>query len=192
MSLIIGKIGEKELKFKYPKFFLLITTIVFAYMIFNSTDFTKFRDFFFSIGYFGTFISGMMFSYGFTAAPATALFLLLAKHQNILLAGFIGGLGALTADLLIFKFIKSSFQDEIKEIEHEKIILWIENKIPKVIRHYLVPVIAGFIIASPLPDEIGVALLAASAKISTRIFSVISYVLNTAGIFVVLIIGTNI
>ena len=191
MGIIIGKIGERELKFKYPKFLILIFTFFLAYFIFKSSDFTNFRDFFFSLSYFGTFISGMMFSYGFTAAPATALLLLLAKHQNILLAGFIGGFGALIADLLIFKFIRTSFKDEIDEIEHEKIIKWIEKRVPHLIKKYIVPVIAGFIIASPLPDEIGVVLLAASTKISMRIFSLLSYILNTAGIFVILAIGNS-
>ena len=49
--------------------------------------------------------------------------------------------------------------------------------------------VAGFIIASPLPDEIGVTMIAASKSISAKVFSVISYVLNTAGIFVILMIG---
>ena len=106
--------------------------------------------------------------------------------------GLIGGLGALVGDLFIFNFLRHSFADEISKFRKEKIVLYINRKVPNLFKKYLVPVFAGFIIASPLPDEIGVALLAASRTISTKIFSLLSYALNTAGIFVILVIGNMI
>ena len=95
----------------------------------------------------------------------------------------------MVGDLIIFNFVRYSLDDEIKKLSKEKIVSYINHKTPNLFKKYLIPVIAGFIIASPLPDEIGVSLLAASMTISTKIFSIISYVLNTAGIFVILIIG---
>ncbi|MDP3765383.1 MAG: hypothetical protein Q8R04_02625, partial [Nanoarchaeota archaeon] len=141
-------------------------------------------------GYFGTFLAGMLFTYGFTAAPATAILLILAKEQNIILAGLIGGFGALIGDLIIFRFIRDSFADEFKKLSKEKFVQNINNKTPSLLKKYFAPVIAGFIIASPLPDVLGVSLLAASRTISMRMFSVISYLLNTAGIFIILGIGS--
>ena len=143
------------------------------------------------MGYFGTFLAGILFAYGFTAAPATTILLILAKEQNIFLAGFIGGFGALIGDLIIFNFIRYSLADEIKRLSKERIVLYVNHKTPNLFKKYLIPVIAGFVIASPLPDEIGVSLLAASRTISIKIFSVISYLLNTVGIFVILFIGQN-
>ena len=179
----------KSLRIKYPKFLLLLLTFLIAYILFYGRTYRPFNDFIISIGYFGTFLAGISFAYGFTAAPATAILLILAKEQNIFLAGFIGGLGALVGDLIIFNFIRHSFADEIKRLSKEKIVLYINHKTPSLFKIYLIPVLAGFIIASPLPDEIGVSLLAASRTISIKIFSVISYMLNTAGIFVILYIG---
>lgn len=176
-------------KIKYPKFFLLILTFIIAYIIFSGRNFSPFHNILLSLGYAGTFLTGIFFSYGFTAAPATAILLILAKEQNILLAGFIGGFGALVGDLLIFKFIRHSFSDEIKKLSKERAFNNINSKIPRSIKKYLIPVLAGFIIASPLPDEIGVSLLATSTTISRRVFSIMSYLLNTAGIFAILIIG---
>ncbi|MCX6711622.1 MAG: hypothetical protein NT139_01115, partial [Candidatus Woesearchaeota archaeon] len=96
------------------------------------------------------------------------------------------GFGALIGDLMIFSFIRLSFKDEINRISKERIFLYINRKIPKVMRKYIIPIFAGFLIASPLPDEIGVALLASSRNISIRLFSIISYCLNTTGIFILL------
>jgi hypothetical protein len=59
-------------------------------------------------------------------------------------------------------------------------------------RKYLIPIVAGFIIASPLPDEIGISMLAISKSVSTKKFAVISYLLNTGGIIAILLIGTSI
>ena len=103
----------------------------------------------------------------------------------------IAGFGALIADLVIFKFIRSSFKEEVDKLSQEKIVQNINNHVPNSLKRYLLPVFAGFIIASPLPDEIGVTLLAAVKPISIKIFSILSYVLNTAGIFVILIIGNG-
>lgn len=176
-------------RIKYPKFLLLLFTMIIAYLIFNNSDFLAFNTFIVELGYFGTFLAGVFFAYGFTAAPATAVLLILAKQQNIFIAGFIGGCGALAGDLLIFKLIRHSFEDEIEKLKQEKIVIHVHSKIPGPLKKYLLPVIAGIIIASPLPDEIGAALFAALKNISLKLFSLISFVLNTAGIFVVLIIG---
>lgn len=174
---------------KYPKFLLLFITFIIAYLLFNSRDYGPFQDFIVGLGYSGTFVAGILFAYGFTSAPATAIFLILAEHQNIYLASFIGGLGALIGDLFIFSLIRSSFADEIKKLTRERIVHYFSNKLPGIIKKYTLPVAAGFIIASPLPDEIGVSLLAASTVVSTKAFMMISYLLNTVGIFAIYLVG---
>ena len=62
--------------------------------------------------------------------------------------------------------------------------------IPEYIRHhkfvkYLMLGFAGLIIASPLPDELGITILATSRNISELTFIALSFVLNTLGIFIV-------
>ena len=174
----------------YPKLLLLIITFILAYLIFAGRTYHPLTDFVLMAGYLGTFIAGALFAYGFTAAPATAILLLLSKEQNIVAAGLIGGLGALIGDLLIFSFIRISFSDEIKRISNEKIIKTFNSHMPNHIKKYLLPVFAGFVIASPLPDEIGVTLLAAYKQMSFELFTMLSYALNTTGILFVLYVGT--
>jgi len=182
--------GKILSKIKYPKFLLLILTFVAAYLLFRGRNFLPLHNFLLSLGYIGTFLAGILFVYGFTAAPATAILLILAKEQSILSAGFIAGFGALLGDLIIFQFIRHSFADELEKLSKEKITLYLNNKAPNVLKKYTLPVIAGFIIASPLPDEIGVSLLASVKVISIEVFSLMTYLLNTIGIFVILIVGT--
>ncbi len=177
-------------RIKYPKLLLLLLTFAIAYLMLKERNFLPFYNFLLSTGYLGIFLAGILFVYGFTAAPATAVLLILAKEQSIILAGFIAGVGALMGDLVIFKFIRHSFADELEKLSKEKIITHLNHNAPNLVKKYFVPVLAGFIIASPLPDEIGVSLLAASRQISLELFSIISYILNTAGIFIILFIGS--
>ena len=177
-------------KIKYPKMLFLVFTFIFASLIVVGRDFS--HNFLLSLGYASTFFAGILYTYSFTAAPATAILLLLSGEQNILLAGLIAGFGALIGDLIIFKFIRHSFADEIEKLSKEKALKKFNRKIPLKLKKYLLPVIAAIIISSPLPDEIGVSLLAASRSISTKSFSLLSYILNTAGIFIILLVGSTI
>jgi uncharacterized membrane protein YdjX (TVP38/TMEM64 family) len=179
-------------RLRYPKFILLALTFLLAYLIFSSGDFLPLREALSGIGYLGSFLCGIGYSYGFTAAPATAILLLISKSQNIFLASVLGGLGSLIADLFIFKVIRHSLRDEIERLSSSSSMTKIRNRMPASLKKYLVPSLAVFIIASPLPDEVGVTMFAACTNIRTKTFSLISFVLNTLGIFVVLSIGNAI
>jgi len=168
---------------------VLLATFVIAYFLFFGRDFQQFHTLIKSWGYIGIFISGIFLAYGFTAAPATALMLILAKDSNLFLACIIGGIGAMLADTFLFQFIKSEFKDEIKSLSHEKFVKKIGNEIPKRIKSYLAPTIAGIFIASPLPDEIGISILATITKLPIKVFSSLSFILHTLGILTILLIG---
>ncbi len=186
--------GPKEVNLylhKYPKFLLLFIMFLVAYLMFSGREYGPLHDSLISMGYFGTFIAGCFFTYSFTTAPASVAFLIMAKSQNIYLAALIGGTGALLMDLVIFRFMRHSFNDEIKKLAHEELIGYLHQKTPVGIKRYVLPVLGGLIIASPLPDEIGVTLIAASKSISLKIFTLISYIMNTLGIFFILMIGSS-
>jgi len=178
---------------KYPKLFFLLSIIVCSIVLFyEGKTYPPLHNFFISLNYFGIFLSGIFYAYGFTAPIGTAVLLVLAKEQNILLAGLIGGLGALLSDILIFLFIKNLFTKEITLLRKENLIVSISKLVKKLlgpVNSFLLQIFAGFIIASPLPTEIGVALIAAQKKITLKSFMLIAYVLHTIGIFIILIFG---
>jgi uncharacterized membrane protein YdjX (TVP38/TMEM64 family) len=180
-------------RIKYPKLLLLLFTVMIAIAIFyEGSNYAPFHEFLASLGYLGAFLAGMLYAYGFTASPATAVLLVLSKGQNTLLAALIGGAGALLSDLVIFFFIRRSFMDEIRKLEKEKAVQYIEMEEKAIFgdyRKYILPAFAGFVIASPLPSEIGIALLASIRRISVWKFMLIAYILHTLGIFAILAVG---
>ena len=186
----------KKHRIKYPHLLLLLFTFILSGVIlYEGKTYPSIHNFIVSLNYLGVFLSGIFYAYGFTAAPATAVLLVLAKEQNIILAGLIGGLGALLSDVLIFMFVKSVFSKEIKKLEREKIVRFIEKEEKKLFGHYqkyILASFAGILIASPLPTEMGVSLLALFRHISIKKFMLFAYILHTLGIFIILLIGNYI
>ena len=183
---------KKQIRIKYPKLLLLLLSLLFAYILFKGKIFLPFHNFLLSLGYLGAFFSGFFYSYGFTAAPATAILLILAKEHNIIFASLIAGFGALIGSLIIFFYVRYTLRDELTKLSHEPLVHKIEVEEAKLFGkhiHEIKMAFAGFLIASPLPTEIGISLMSSIKRISIKKFAIISYLLNTAGIFVILIIG---
>ncbi|MBS3083383.1 hypothetical protein J4423_01115 [Candidatus Pacearchaeota archaeon] len=180
---------KKLFKFKYPKIMLLTATIVLSYLIFRNPSISSYFSHLGNLGYFGVFIGGILFAFGFTAPFSVGLFISLAP-SNIWIAGIVGGFGALISDLLIFKFIKISFEDEFKRLRKTRTIkgmgYLIQRSVGERIKVYLMYVFAGILIASPLPDEIGVVMLAGLTKINFKVLAILSFILNTLGILIIL------
>lgn len=178
-------------KLKYPKISIFIILIVVAYFIFKIQYVNQFVSSlsFGSLGYFGIFIAGILFSLGFTAPFAVGFFLLL-NPSNIWLAAVVGGLGSLLADLSIFEFDKLSLEDEFRKINKskpsKKINQLIKNLFGKKANIYLTSFIACIFIASPLPDEFGVTMIEGLTKINVKMFILISFILHTLGMLILL------
>jgi hypothetical protein len=176
-------------KISYPKFTGLALAIILAYLLFKSPDVSGFVSHLGSLSYFGSFLAGILFSFGFTAPFAVGYFIT-ADPSAIWLTGLIGGTGAMISDLLIFKFIKVSFSDEFNRIRKTEFVKnadrLVEKSIGKKIKMYLTYAVAGFLIASPLPDEAGIIVLAGLSEVKAKVLSVISFILNTIGILAIL------
>jgi len=179
---------------KYPKMVLLLVMAFLAYGMFQNDSVQSFFHALGDLGYVSAFVGGMLFAFGFGAPFGVAILATIANDLNILVAGVVGGFGALTSDYLLFRFIRVTFLDEIERLKGSKAFRLVNGlmrrRLPPKIALYLSTGIAGIIIASPLPDEIGVTLLAGLTKIETSVFAVMCFALNTIGILAVLAVGS--
>lgn len=180
---------KRLFNFKYPKLLGLVIAIVLAYYLFSNSAVGGFVGHLGNWSYFGVFIAGMLFSFGFTA-PFAAGFFITLNPESIWIIGLIGGIGAMVSDLLIFKFIRFSFNDEFNRLKREGASREIENMVNKTvgnkIRIYMTYAFAGILIASPLPDEAGVIMLAGLTRIRAGVLAVVGFILNTIGILILL------
>ena len=186
---------EKEMRkiwilfrYKYEKICLLFLSILFAYLLFTNdfvfSQITKLNYF----GYIGVFFAGILSSFGFTA-PFSIGFFIAFEPENILLAAILAGLGSVIADLIIFRFVKNYFADEFVLLKKEKIFIKFEKFLErdfgtKFVNH-LMYVLAGILIATPLPDEIGVAMIAGLTKVNQKFLAIAGFLLHTAFIYLI-------
>jgi uncharacterized membrane protein YdjX (TVP38/TMEM64 family) len=174
----------KEYKYKNLSFFLL--SVLFAVWISRFEQFHEFLLHLGGFGYISIFIAGFLFVSTFTVSTGIVILLVLAELYSPLEIGPIAGLGAVFGDVVIFQFVKDKLADELhdyydtldgkhhlQKILHSKYFRWTP------------PVIGAIIIASPLPDELGVSLMGIS-KMKTYQFLLLSFILNAFGIFLLI------
>lgn len=180
-------------RIKYPKLILLALSIFVGYLIYTDDNNFYFHAFLEKTGYWGIFLSGIFLVYGFTAGPAIAALLIASNMNNIFLAGIVAIAGSIIGNFLVFKTLKISVENELDDLSNNKIYLWIKDKIgkytPDFVYCYILPALAGFISATPLPDEFVAALVSKSKNISYPVFSAFSFFFSVFGIFIILLLG---
>jgi hypothetical protein len=179
-------------RFRYPKLALFGLCIFLAYFVFADSLLSSFLGHLGSLSYLGVFVAGVLFSFGFTS-PFSAGLLLVMNPENVFLAAIIGGIGCLIGDMVIYRFVKVSFEKEFTRLRKERPFRFMRSELKKFIApklwHYFLFVLAGFFFASPfIPDEAAVTLLAGMSSIDAKKLALISFVCNTIGILVLLLV----
>ena len=137
-----------------------------------------------SWAYFGSFVAGILFTSMFTAVPAAAVLAELAQTDSIFAVAFFGGLGAVVGDYILFRLVRDTIAEDVRYLmKHSHFF-----RVPVIFRthlsHWMLSLLGGVIIASPLPDELGLALLGVS-KIKDRYFLPLVFVFNALGILAI-------
>jgi len=130
-----------------------------------------------------TIVAGMFFTSLFTAAPAIAILGEVAPTMSLPLYLILGSIGAVIGDYIIFRFIKNTVAKDAAYLLQFK-----KDKLPAIFKTRLfrtsVSLFGALIIATPLPNELGLTLLGLSS-LSNRMVLFVSFFLNGAGILAV-------
>lgn len=173
---------------EYKNLTILAISIIIAVVLSKVESFHTFLLNLGGLGYLGAFIAGIMFVSIFTVASSSVILLVLAEKLSPIGIGIIAGLGAVAGDYLIFRFLKNKLLNEIEPIYASLGGNYVSRTIKAVLEtkyfNWLIPVIGAIIIASPLPDEIGISLMGFS-KMKTERFLIVSFILNSIGIFLI-------
>lgn len=142
------------------------------------------------IRFIGSFIAGILFVSIFTAAPATVALGEIAQSSSVIMVAILGGFGALIGDLIIFHFVKDKISQDfsylVKISKSEKLVLIFRLRLFR----WLISFVGALIVASPLPDEIGLAMLGLS-RMRTALFVPLSFLLNSIGILIISLIAKS-
>ena len=143
------------------------------------------------VKFIGSFIAGILFVSVFTVAPATVAFGEIAQTNSVVWVAVIGGLGALAGDLIIFRFVKDKLSENILSIIKTSKAGKLQAIYKVKSLKWVIPLVGALIIASPLPDELGVAILGLS-KVKSSVFIPLSFLLNSSGILIICLIAKTI
>ncbi len=141
-------------------------------------------------GVWGTIVVGVFFTSIFTTAPAiVALAAIAAETGAPLQTALFGAIGAVIGDIFIFRFVRDSIAEDfmyiLKQGPKERLQHFFKLKFFR----WTLFMIGGLIIASPLPDELGIMLMGIT-KIKTLAFIPISFVFNFLGILFISLVAS--
>lgn len=133
----------------------------------------------------GSLIAGFFFTSIFTTAPAIVTLGEIARIQAIVPTALLGALGAVVGDFIIFRFIRDRFSEHVLQLLGHRGVGKRIHALFKLKLFRLVSLFVGsLIIASPLPDELGLSLFGFS-KIKTSWFIPLSFISNFIGIILI-------
>ncbi len=133
-------------------------------------------------GHIGSFVAGVFFTSAFTTAPAIAVLGEISHTQGIIETALWASLGSVIGDILIFRFVRDRMVIHLSEIlPHKRRSRRLAHILRMRFFRYLTFLVGGLIIASPLPDELGISLLGLS-KMREVYFVPLSFAFNFFGI----------
>lgn len=130
------------------------------------------------------FVAGFFFTSLLTIAPAGVAFAEMAHTVPALQLAAWGATGAMLGDLLLFLFVRDAISQDLMRMLRGSWIRKIKALFKTPFLSWAVPVAGALVIASPLPDEVGLAMLGLS-KTDLRFLIPISYAMNFLGIMLV-------
>ncbi len=171
-------------RYRYRNLTLLVVGTILAVWLFRNDYIHNLIMQLGNWGYIGAFLGGMMFSSTFTAAPGAVILLVLAEKLSPVEIGLAAGIGAVITDFIIFKYVKDGLVKEVKPIYNLLGGRHLTSLFHTRYFSWTLPVIGAAIIASPLPDELGVPLMGI-AKMAHWEFLLVSFLINAVGIFLI-------
>jgi hypothetical protein len=165
--------------------FLVVLSIIFAAVILQTGILEFFLNSTQQIEMLGSFIAGIFFTSVFTIAPASVAIAKLAATVPPLTLAFFGAFGAMIGDLIIFLFIRDSLADDIMSLIHIPEYRKVRHVFRMRMFRWVVPLIGALIIVSPLPDELGLAMMGMS-KVRTSVMLPVTFILNFIAILLVI------
>lgn len=174
---------------KYRNLTFVVLGILLTLVLSRTNVFNQFLLHIGSWGYVGAFFAGILFVSTFTVTIGVLVLFDLAKVLNPFALATIAGMGGVMGDLIIFRLVKDKLLNELTEIYNKN---FNGKHITRILHtkyfHWMMPVVGALIIASPLPDEAGITLMGLS-KISDFKFTLLSFILNSVGIFIAVTLG---
>jgi hypothetical protein len=130
------------------------------------------------------FVIGFFFTSLLTITPAGVAFAELAQTVPPMQLAAWGAVGAVVGDLVLFFFVRDAVSRDLLALLRGSWVRKTKALFRTPFLSWAVPVMGAIVIASPLPDEVGLAMLGLS-KTDLRFLIPVSYAMNFIGILLI-------
>ncbi len=137
---------------------------------------------------FGAFLGGILYASGITVGPSAVFLVNLAKSNSVMTLSVVGGLGVALGDIVLSRLVLPLITSDIREALESVHNGTARGIIRSAALKWALPIIGFMIIVSPLPDEIGLALLGLSNFRFFKLFPLL-WVAHSVGIFFLITVG---
>lgn len=163
--------------------YILCVCIMITIVVVKSGSLDSFLEQIAHLPVVGSFIAGIFFTSVFTIAASGVILVKISQVTDPFTVAFIGACGALLGDLALFSFVRDKITKNVDSLVQKA-----SRGYPFAIFHleflrWLNPILGALVIASPLPDELGLALLGFS-KLKPQTLAAILFFMNGLGIYI--------
>lgn len=131
------------------------------------------------------FLSGFFYTSFFTAPLSVLLLVSLDPNLNPYFLAVVAGLGAVLGDLIIIKILRIIFIP-FSFLRHQNSVKAFKKQLEKYHLNLVSIFLGAVIVASPLPDELGLILLGVS-NLSYLKLAVLTFLLNSTGLLIIIL-----
>jgi hypothetical protein len=160
---------------------LVAIILVLFILVLDTAIVRAFFEFSTSLGLASAFLAGMFYVSLFTAAPAVIMLVELSKTINIVPLVLFASLGSVVGDLIILKIFQDNIYEEMKYLGKRLGIGIKVNRKQRKAVNWIMALSGIFVLGSPLPDEVGIAMLGMTQYSKARILAV-AFLANLVGI----------
>ncbi len=175
--------------YKYKNVTIFLLSLIVGFLL---ARFEAFHNLLLNLGEFGylsAFLVGILLVSTFTMPTGVVMLLVLAEKYHILELGIIAGIGSVVGDFIIFRVVKDRLLEELTPLYELLGGKQLNALLHTKYFHWMLPLLGALVMASPLPDELGVSLLGLS-RMKTYRFILLSFIFNAIGIILILSAST--
>lgn len=129
-------------------------------------------------------LAGALYASFVTSPIAVAMLFVLAKTENPIILSLLAGVGAAALDFLIVRIFQNNLNGDLNLLTRQFKLNLVKKFLKLLKLDFIIPLTGALIIASPLPDELGLYLMGTSELKNHQII-VVTYILNTTGILLI-------
>lgn len=168
---------------------IFVIGVLFAVWLVQSDVVASVIGFFGQYQAFAAFATGIFYTSILTTAPAVVAFAELSAFVPAWKIALFGSIGAVGAEVLMFRFIRSPFVEHVMRAAFHPTARLVGRRVASGSFWWIAPLSGAIVIGSPLPDELGLLMLGLS-HIRLVQFIPLAFAGNVVGIFAIAAIAS--